>query len=384
MDASPFAHLPELVRATIVKKLHLTEQARLRLTCRSWRDHLKAHELSHTVCLCSEEGWEEKAKHLKIKFPKLNIQLRAAYGGGPTGVEECTQLLENPYCDVVRLYYNFTSYESGQFQGREWLQESRQYQIDSIRAFSSLLALPVAQAKLQLKVKATHTHSGPSASELSTAFAKLVPYIAAINANGDIHKILQKPSLFCRLTDLRLTLPQACYTGDAELSLATDAAAVEKLQRLFLTLPKLSHLQLHATGASLQSAAVLSVLSKLPNVTCLKLDTGIMPCKLASQDLRHVTGLCLGREVTFDQPPANLHALHLAFLGLPQKPMLLQLRQVQRHVDISAGSCGAQGLTLTPCKQRCCSHNDLAAKHQHVHVEESGEIAMQPHVYLCD
>lgn len=151
-------------------------------------------------------------------------------------------------------------------------------------------------------------------------------------------------------------------------------------------LPSLCYLQLHAHHQSLQPSIVVGMLRDLPNITSLKVDSGISPCMLSSQDLMHVSALSLGRAVKLNEPLERLQVLHMAYLGPPedQKSLLEQLQLLLRHnVSLTAGYCDL-GLLQSPCKRYCCAHAHLAVDHMHVDARHSSPAAMQPYKYICD
>ncbi len=68
----PFCRCLDL--SSIAGRLGQTDQADLRLTCKSWRDSCPQQ---HRVVLRHEEGWEEVAKQLKKICPETLIVLRS-------------------------------------------------------------------------------------------------------------------------------------------------------------------------------------------------------------------------------------------------------------------------------------------------------------------
>ena len=217
----------------------------------------------------------------------------------------------------------------------------------------------------------------PQAASVSEAFEQILPFVTGLKITVGFSTSPEKMYHFSHLSWLELALP------DAQSTAVTSGEAVQKLQVMLHNLPSLSYLHLHAEYRSLQPPMVVSMLRDLPNITSLKVDSGISPCMLSSQDLMHVTALSLGREVDLDQPPDQLQVLHMAYLGPPQKVLLVQLQQMQHSVSLIAGYCDV-GLEQSPCKRHCCPHAHLAVDHVHIHAGRSDPVTMQPHKYICD
>ena len=67
--------LPELILGEVVDKLPIADQERLRLVCKSWRDHLPAQNLGRTVKLLSARDLESRAGRLKSRYPNVVLQV---------------------------------------------------------------------------------------------------------------------------------------------------------------------------------------------------------------------------------------------------------------------------------------------------------------------
>ncbi len=350
--------LPELVLVMIAGKLPVTAQGAFRLTCRSWLNRLAAQELSHTVSLSPYGDWETKAKRLKGMFPKIAIQVQESY----SGVQKCLQLLNSPHCDVVSLRCHFESHGSQQNGDEHWLRNNHLAELQHLRILSTLVNAPKAHARLQLEMAVTYKHSPPQSDDLQTAFNKLLPSISGLSVSGNFSSVVQEAFPFSHLSRLELTLPNA---RSAEV---VNGSAILHLQKTLRSLHNLCNLQLHADCLSIQPSAITDVLSVLPTVTSLKVDSGINPCCLASRHMEHITSLCLGREVRFDQPPENLEFLHLAYLSPAHTATLMQLVQMERIVSLTVGYCDVPGLVQLPCRQQqSCPHYGLAPQHWHIH-----------------
>ena len=361
--------LPELVLVTVIQNLPVTAQAAFRLTCRCWRSYLTSQDLTHTVCLSPSGDWEGKAKKLKTMFPKLSIQVQEPY----SGVQKCLQLLNSPHCDVVSLRCHFESHGPAQLGDEQWLRNNRLAELQHLLTLGNLVDAPKTHAKLQLEMSVTYKHTPPQSSDLSAAFIRLLPSISGLSVSGNFSSVVQEAFPFSHLSRLELTLPNARSPD------VVNGAAIQHLQKTLRSLHNLRNLQLHADCLSIQAPAIMGVLTDLPNVASLKVDSGINPCKLVSQHMEHVTALCLGRDVTFDHPPQNLQILHLAYLSLAHKPMLLQLKQLKGNISLTAGYCDTEGFSQHCCRQQqSCPHHGLASHHWHMHPKDNAHGAILP------
>ena len=364
--------LPELAVSAIAAHLPVQAQAAFRLTCRSLRDHLPVQNLGHSIRLSPQGNWKTQAKKLKSIAPNVKVLIWQA-----EGIQHCIELLGNPFYGVVRLHTYFESRDPAECRNAETLRNARDSELSRLECLRALAVAPAtSQADLQLDM--TVKYAEPKHPPLQAAFKNLAPFIAGLSIIGDFRVILQNTVNFSHLSRLELTLPNAACAR-------SDARAVEFLQNAFRSLPKLTYVQLNADSLSVQPFEVLGVLAELPNITSLKVDSGISPCRLAAAHLIHVTSLCLVREVYFDHPTGKLQILHLAYLSLAQRKMLLQLRQMSRGVDVTTGCHDAEGFAQTPCSHpKCCLHHSLAADHCHVCVEDVAQASMQPRLQLCD
>ena len=349
--------LPELVLVTILGKLPILAQAAFRLTCTTWRNRLAAQDLCHTVSLSPCGDWESKAKHLKSLFPKITIQVQEAY----SGIQKCLQLLNSPHCDVVSLRCHFESHGPEQDSDERWLRNNRLAELQHLRILSTLVEAQKTHARLQLEMAVTYKHAPPQSEDIHTAFNKLLPSISGLSVSGNFGSVVQEAFPFSHLSRLELTLPNARSPE------VVDGSAIMHLQKTLRSLHNLCNLQLHAGCLSIQPPVVTNVLPELPTITSLKVDSGINPCCLASPHMEHITSLCLGREVFFDQPPENLLCLHLAYLSPAHRAMIEQLKQMKDVVSLTVGYCDVPGLVQIPCQQQqSCPHYSLAPRHWHI------------------
>lgn len=303
MILSVLLQLPELILREVIDRLSLADQERVRLVCKPWRDHVSVQLLAGTLNLSSARDLELRVGHLKSLYPNAVIQVKqdkTITAWDRSRVE----LLANPLCDILKLACEWTSSEP------PWSALAQYYQ--------SLLNDEKVLPRLQLDMKVTYTCSLRDV-EQQGIITELGSIVSTLSIIGDLPMFVQHFFL-TNLTELEYRLPILTSDNDAK----TEA---ERIQAALLSLPSLCYLALQADRYGVQPAHVLQVLPQLPNLSALRVTTGINPCCLDSSFLLHITQLSLGRHVTFDTPPQNLRSLHLDFLSQSCRPMLLQLEQ---------------------------------------------------------
>lgn len=358
--------LPALVQVMIADSLPLVAQRSFRLTCRSWRDRLTAQDLTHTIRLSPYGGWEKKAKQMKYMFPKITIQVQDTY----SGAQRCLQLLTSPYCDVVSLHCHFESHGPAQPGDEQWLRINRLAELQHLLVLKHMVAYACKEhARLELEMSVTYNHAPPQSEDLHMAFNMLLPSISGLSVSGNFSSVVQKAFPFSHLSRLELTLPNARCVE------VRNGSAVQHLKKTLASLHNLCNLQLHADCLSIQPAAITDVLTTLPGVTSLKVDSGFSPCSLPARHMGNIVSLCLGREVLLDKPPSDLQYLHLAYFSDVHKPLLAQLAQAKRSPTLSVGFCDSRCIVTqfsklpTSCRlQKSCPHYSLASRHSHVEI----------------
>lgn len=146
-----------------------------------------------------------------------------------------------------------------------------------------------------------------------------------------------------------------------------NGSAVQHLKKTLASLHNLCNLQLHADCLSIQPAAIADVLTTLPGVTSLKVDSGISPCCLPAGHMGNIVSLCLGREVLLDESPSDLQYLHLAYLCDAHKPLLAQLAQAKRPLTLFVGFCDSPHILTQFCRlQKSCHEAHITAWHHSI------------------
>ena len=295
-------------------------------------------------------------------FPKITIQLQETY----SGVQRCLQLLNSPYCDVVSLHCHLQSHGPSQPGDEQWLRNNRLAELQHLLVLNNTIAnAPKEHARLELELSVTYPHAPPQSQALQMAFNMLLPSISGLSVSGNFSSVVQKAFPFNHLSRLELTLPNARSVE------VRNGSAVQHLKKTLASLHNLCNLQLHANCLSLQPAAITDVLTTLPKVTSLKVDSGFISCCLPASHMENIVSLCLEGKVLFDEPPPHLEYLHVAFLSETYKPLLVQVAQAKRELTLSVEFCDicSPDIVIVPCRLlKSCPQYSLAARHLHVDI----------------
>ena len=88
--------IPGAIFRDVTKALKPDSHAALRLTCTTWRDHLRAKTLSHTLQLPASGHYESRISSLHAICPKIKVEVAC---NGP--VSQLCKLLDDPLVDSV-------------------------------------------------------------------------------------------------------------------------------------------------------------------------------------------------------------------------------------------------------------------------------------------
>lgn len=206
-----------------VQQLPYDAQTAFRLTCRTWRDSIKASELSGTVDLklklnpepekekkLKQSDWQEKATKLKSEFPNAKINICSPIYQNPEVVKECMQALESPECSILTLQCRLESRTSTTLQ--------------YLQLLGHFAAASKRHVQLQLEFTASCSQlEEPQAAGVSEAFQQILPFITGLTITDGFSTRPENMYSFSHLSRLELTLP------DAKSPAVTSGEAVQKL-----------------------------------------------------------------------------------------------------------------------------------------------------------
>ena len=278
--------LPDEMFANVLSKVPVWHQAAFRLTCKQWCNKISAESLCQSVDACTRRC------HL--------VTLSAGEGDD----------FKIQYINGLRGHQTALSEQQGAVQKTELTVVLERLNFDpTIKSVVSDIAASVSSLRFDSDRSCLDNKS---------------PVLHWFN--------------FGNLVKLELPLPRQ-----------VQGMAPQQFQAALLSMPKLSSLSLTIERFGVQPSAVLVIAPRLPNLKSLKLDTGIWPYCLEATQLQHITSLCLGTAVTFDEPPARLRHLKVTQLSHSNYLMMAQIEALQiPSLSITVHHTDAEGLPQLP------------------------------------
>lgn len=314
----------------IAHQLHLGNQAKFRLVCKSWRDAHQAQTLCHRVTLQFQPDWKTSAQTIRQICPSIIVVVVV------NNIKVVPAVLDSPLCDKVL-------YSSPPDAVHTWKLSSHCGTLDRALDFKEflnkvqeLLNIPDYRHRLELCLSLRAAHAGLQA--VQTALRKLQAALCELHVVESLAVCATNAFPLNHIKALAFTLP---YKPG------------RSYQAAIVSLPSLESLHVHANTAKAACCIphFLKILLQIQTVSVLKVSTLSNCLTLSATSLQHVTYLQLGSGVTVNKMPAalqhlRLQALHRDLLGI--LPVFQELEQLDRQLEVTLDTFSPVALLHLP------------------------------------